>query len=104
MHRDRRRGPLAHERFERRNGTRDRLGAGLAPDDQFAQEAVVERRHDVAGLHVGVDPYLVANFRWFPARDETGRRAEAVFGIFGVDAKFDGVSRQRELALALDNG
>src|SRR5262249_31485547 len=59
----------------------------------------VEGRHDVAGLHVSVDAYLVAGGGRVPASDQTGGRTEPVFRIFGVDPKFDGVPPERELAL-----
>src|SRR6266404_7748010 len=76
----------------------DRLVAVVPVADQLADQRIIVRRNEIAGVGVGIDPHAGAA-RSVPGRDaaRTGRESERVFGI---DPAFDRVPARCDVALA----
>src|SRR3954454_2240099 len=89
---------LDDELVERRPATRDRRLSRRPPDDELAQQAVVERRHLVALVRVAVEPDARPAGR-VEALDGPGPRAEVVLGVLGVDPELDRVAALRDVRL-----
>ncbi len=88
--------PTSSSRERALQAARCACGAILAPDDQLAEQRIVEGRDRVAGIEHGVE----ADAR--PARhaqvaDRARERHEAVRRILGVDAHLDGVAAERDV-------
>src|ERR1700733_1733158 len=57
--------------------------------DELGNHRVVKRRDLAASFDAAVD----ANIAWqFQRYDRAGRRQKAVLGVFGIDARFDGMA------------
>src|SRR5581483_1712122 len=83
---------------ERAGQARDRRFPALVPDDQLAEQRVIERRDRAAGIEQRIEPYAVA--AGDPQRiDRTGSGHEVLRRVFGVDADLDGMAADRDLAL-----
>src|SRR5215212_9416109 len=78
----------------------DRGLTGGAPDDQLAEERIVERRDLVAGEQVRVhpDPWTAGRE---VALDDAGRGAELALGILSVDPELDRVAADDDVGLAV---
>ena len=68
------------------------------PDDQLADEGVIERRDVVTRVNVTVDSDSRPTRRQ-PARDATWCGTEVVLGIFCVDPSFDRMAFQLDVVL-----
>ena len=68
------------------------------PDDQLADQGVVEGRDLIARVDVAVEAHPRAA-RGQPAGDLAGGRPEVLAGIFGVDPHFNGVTAKLDLVL-----
>lgn len=79
------------------------FGAIFAISDKFADHRVVVGRDGVAGVDVRFEANAssAGGVKHF---NSAGRRAEAVKGVFGVDAAFDGVSGVADFALGDADG
>ena len=70
-----------------------------SPDDQLADQGVIEGGNVVAGVHVAVDAYPRAA-RGQPAGDSPGGWPEVVAGILRIDPAFDRVAAELNVLLA----
>src|SRR5437879_6523734 len=75
--------------------TRDRLLAAVAPGDQLAQQRIVVRGDGPTFIHAFIEPNPRAARRAV-REDLAGRRKEIIVGVFGIDARFDGVTARRD--------
>src|ERR1700693_4298802 len=73
--------------------------AARAVDDELGDEAVVERRHLIALIQRAFDPHAESARRVVLA-DPPGRGPE-ILGILGVDAAFDGMTAEPDVALTI---
>src|SRR5918999_1693848 len=78
---------------------RERRLARLAPHDELGEQAVVERRHLVPRVQVGVHPDAGAAGEPELAHD-TGLRREVVSRVLGRDPELDGVAAEGHVLLA----
>src|SRR5271168_559270 len=77
----------------------DGLSAVGSPGDQFAEQGIVIRGHDPAGIDAVVEAN--AGARGDAARDDFARRREEIVaGVFSVNAALDGVAAQLDILLA----
>src|SRR5262245_6817959 len=67
-------------------------------DDQLCQKGIVERRDEVTGIAMGVQPNT-GTLRPLPVTDASGARAKSVLRRLGVDAAFDGVTEKANIRL-----
>src|SRR5207253_4024597 len=77
----------------------DRRGPVRTPDDELAQERVVERRNLVPGVQVGIHPDAGPAWREV-ALDRPGRGPELALGVLGVDPELDRVAAGHDVRLA----
>ena len=80
-------------------GLVDRITAIGAMNNEFGQQRIVIRRHEVAGIAVAVEAkrrLRCGTCHWV---DATGAGAETVLRRLGVDAAFDGVAVKTDIRL-----
>ena len=76
---------------------RDRF-ARDSPANYFAQERVIEGRHDIAGENMAIHTHADAARRGIPL-DLAGLGLEILFRVFGIDAALDRVTVQPDVSL-----
>src|SRR5690606_33397590 len=86
-----------HQLIERLSHAIQRAFAIVAVGDDFRDHRVVVRRHGVTAVQMGVDANTGATRR-VEMRDLAGAGHEG-FGVFGVDAAFEGVAAQLDVLL-----
>ena len=86
------------ELLERPARAREALLAVAPPDDELAEQAVVERRHHVALVDVAVEAHP-RTARRDPLRDEPGDGMKFFRRVLGVDAELDGVALDLDVLL-----
>ena len=74
----------------------ERRLAGRRMRDKLGNHRVIEGRHFAASFDAAIDTDIA---RQFQRHDCAGRRQEAVLGILGIDARFDGVAADADLGL-----
>src|SRR5436190_20343621 len=90
---------LDHELVERHPAACDRGGAVGAPDDELAEERIVERRHLVPAEQVRIHAHARTTRR-VVALDETGARPEFMLRVLGIDPELDGMALHPDIGLA----
>ena len=88
---------------ERRGETRRRLLAILAPGDDLAEQRVVAVRNRIAGGEAGIHAHRF-HPRPLQKLQLPGARQESPLGIFGADARLDGVTVEAHLLLRQRQG
>src|SRR5690606_3966782 len=97
------------ERDRRLNSHNDHLGqrpaqandrglTGRPPGNQLAQQRIVRRRNDIAGVEVGIDPNPWPSRREIPL-NRTNRWRELVVRILSIDPALDRVPVEAYLLL-----
>ena len=77
--------------------------AVLAPNDQLADQGVVEGRDVIARVDVAIDAYT-RSAGGQPSGDPSGSGTEVMAGILGIDPAFDGMAGELDLLLADADG